>query len=120
MPIKWFGNLFKSKFDREMERRFEQCGAVVSRHAKQLVGVQYPPASSPGNPPHRRTGAFQQSITYEVRKRSGQPAVRIYSTSPYGDFLNDGTSRMAARPWRQRSYRETVQQVTNILLAPIK
>jgi HK97 gp10 family phage protein len=120
MPIKWFGNLFKSKLDREMDRRFEEVGIVVSRHAKQLVGIQYPPASSPGNPPHRRTGAFRQSITYEVRKRSGQPAVRIYSTSPYGDFLNDGTSRMAARPWRKPAYRQTVGQVKKILLAPIK
>lgn len=120
MPFKWFGNLFKSKADRVMDKRFEEVGIVVSRHAKALVGVAYPPASSPGSPPHRRTGDFQRSITYEVRKKSGQPAVRIYSTSPYGNFLNDGTSRMAARPWRKPAYNQTVQQVKNILLAPIK
>lgn len=120
MPIKWFGGLFKSKLDREMDRRFQECGIVVSRHAKQLVGVAYPPASSPGEPPHRRTGRLQQSITYDVRRKSGQPAVRIYAGVPYGEFLETGTSRMAARPWRKRSYRETVQQVKKILLAPIK
>lgn len=118
--IKWLGNLFKSKVDREMDRRFEECGIVVSRHARQIVGIAYPPASSPGNPPHRRTGAFQQSITHETRKRSGQPAVRIYAGVPYGEFLETGTSRMAARPWRKPAYRQTVGQVKKILLAPIK
>lgn len=120
MPFKWFGNLFKSKIDREMDRRFEEVGIVVSRHAKALVGVSYPPASSPGEPPARRTGRLQQSITYQVRGKSGRPAVRIYAGAPYGEFLETGTSRMAARPWRKRSYTETVQQVKRIILAPIK
>lgn len=120
MAWKWFGNLFKSKVDRAMDRRFEECGVVIARHARAIVGVAYPPASSPGNPPHRRTGRFQRSITYQVGRKSGQPKVRIFAGVKYGDYLNDGTSRMAARPWRKRSYKETLQQVRRILLAPIK
>lgn len=120
MPFKWFGGLFKSKVDRVMDRRFEECGRVIRDHARQLVGVQYPPASSPGSPPHRRTGRLQQSITYQAGKKSGQPSVRIYAGEPYGEYLETGTRYMAARPWRKRSYRETVQQVKRIILAPIK
>lgn len=103
-----------------MDRQFDEAGKAIVAHTRALVGIQYPPASSPGQPPHRRTGAFQRSVEYTTRRRSGEPAVRIYSTSPYGDYLNDGTTRMAARPWRQRAYRESVQRVTRILLAPMK
>lgn len=116
--LKWFGNLFKSKLDRVMDKRFEEVGIVISRHAKALVGVQYPPASSAGEPPRRRTGRLQRSITYTTDRKGGVK-VRIYATAPYGEWLETGTSRMAARPWRKRSYRDTLAQIKRILLAPI-
>lgn len=119
MAFKWFGNLFRSKVDKHLDRQFEEAGVVIARHAKALVGVQYPPASSPGEPPRRRTGKLQRSITYQVERKGGGHSLKIFAAAPYGEFLETGTGKMAARPWRKRSYRETVKRVKDILLKPL-
>lgn len=42
-----------------------------------------------------RTGSLSASIVYEVQGRS----VIVKSTSPYAGYLQDGTSKMPARPF---------------------
>jgi hypothetical protein len=121
MPIKWFGGLFKKKVDMTMDRRFDEAGRAIATHAKQLVGIQYPPASSPGEPPRRRTGRLQGSISHQVLKKPWGTSVQVYAGVEYGEYLDTGTRHgLAARPWTKRSYRESVQKVKKILLDPIK
>ena len=64
--------------------------------AKELVTVQYPPASVGGEPPHRRTGTLQESIDFgEIT--SHDVSVRV--TAPYAKALEYGTIHMAPRPF---------------------
>lgn len=56
--------------------------------------------SAPGEPPIRKSGNFNRSI--EVMKAHGFGNVTVGSVGPtiyYARFLEEGTSRMAARPW---------------------
>ena len=77
-----------------------QVGARTAREdLRRLVGTPYPPASTPGTPPHRRTGRLQRSVFSEVRERAKSISVYIGARAPYAGYLQRGTRRMAARPF---------------------
>lgn len=59
----------------------------------QAAMTAYPPASSPGEFPHSRSGRVRGSIKGQV---SGN-AVIISTSAPYSTYLRTGTSRMGAR-----------------------
>lgn len=64
---------------------------------KSLSRKQYPPPSSPGQIPARRTGKLTDNTTVERKGR------RLYvRTTQIGIWLDGGTRRMAARPWLRR------------------
>jgi hypothetical protein len=61
-------------------------------------GVEYPPASLPGMPPHKRTGNLLASTSYSINLDSNsQVGLVFYATEPYAKYLRDGTSKMASR-----------------------
>ena len=64
--------------------------------AKEIVSVQYPPASVGGEPPHRRTGMLQELIDFgQITHRD----VSIKSKAPYSYALEYGTLQMEPRPF---------------------
>lgn len=66
---------------------------------KDLVNDAYPPASVPGSPPHKRTGGYQDSFDVENVTADGDTIHgAAYTDSQLGEWLENGTSRMAARP----------------------
>lgn len=80
---------------RDLARRALQ----VETAAKLNLSGPFPPASFPGEPPHLRTGRLRASVTWEL----GQDALGLYAAVgtnvDYGRYLEDGTDRLAARPW---------------------
>lgn len=88
-------------------------GQAGEDRAKELISIQGPPRSTPGNPPHMDTQALYDSITHEVD--AGQMAVRIGTDLPYGLPLEVGTSRMAARPWLRRAAMDIMSRAEQIL-----
>ncbi len=61
---------------------------------KETIDTPYPPASSPGHPPHKRTGYLQ--ATTEVMRRGNGVHIRL---PQYGTWLEGGTSKMDPRPF---------------------
>lgn len=66
----------------------------IETYIKLKVSKPYPPASRPGQPPHRRTGRFQRNW----RVRGIGKTLQIRNHTFYAAFLEAGTSKMAARP----------------------
>ena len=89
--------------------------AEGERRAKELVSIQGPPRSSPGNPPHMDTQQLHDGITSEVD--AGQMAARFGTDVPHGFMLEVGTSKMAARPWLRRSAMELTSRADRVLEA---
>lgn len=52
-----------------IDQRLGRAVHALSEIAREKVGQPYPPASEPGEPPHRRTGGLQRAIFAE---KSGQ------------------------------------------------
>lgn len=65
---------------------------------RRKVSTPYPPASRPGAYPHLRTGEFEAGITVTGTVNG----IKVYSEAPYGGYLDQGTDKMAPRPWAGR------------------
>lgn len=50
--------------------------------------------------PIRQTGDLQRDVSYEVNN-SAPDTVDVGNTLKYGQYVHDGTSRMAARPYNR-------------------
>lgn len=100
---RWVGRILHPRLHRAMRKSLE----FLVDQTKHGLRTPYPPASSPGEFPHRRTGALQQSIrvgVIDARRRAvtGQ----FGSDLDYATYLELGTSRMAPRPF----LRPTIQR----------
>ena len=72
------------------------AGRVYKRGPKNKKGAKTHTASSPGSPPNSDTGALIGSIRMYP---SGNLSYTISDGYEYGEYLEYGTARMAARPF---------------------
>ncbi len=87
-------------------------------------------ASAPGEPPAVRTGAFRGSWRRKTYLQSGpnygfevrgvtESALRVGKKGYLlGDLLEDGASRMAPRPYKQRTIDRAMPNIMRIMRAP--
>jgi len=71
----------------------KEMAAALQKKVGKQTGLSGP-ASRPGRPPRRRTGALQGSI--QVVRKGRQFAIRLFQ---YGIWLEGGTGKMLARPF---------------------
>jgi len=83
----------------------DQLGQFLKARTQDDLSVLFPPASSPGEQPHKRTGNLQNGVDYTLtvfnetateckvisQRANGNPLVPI--------FLEFGTSHMLPRPY---------------------
>lgn len=86
--------------DDRLPRAMEALGIKAAAMVSTSIDEPYPPASSQGNPPHRRTGNLRAGVDHI----DGPDSTTIKSSRAEGNplvpkFLEFGTSRMAARPY---------------------
>jgi len=91
-----FGDKSKNRIRKEM-RETKKGGRVYRRGGKRHV------ASAAGAFPAIDTGGLAGSIAHDPAKRE----VRIGSGLEYAGYVNDGTSRMAARPYLEPGVTKT-------------
>lgn len=131
------------KFGRDLEaeqkKRLSRAAIIVSRRAKERLSVSgtgvrsamggivravkrtkktiygaFP--SRPGESPHKQTGRLRASVTQEI---TGAVA-RVGTNVKYGRWLEQGTRKMARRPWLEVSLRESMSQIRQIFNTPWK
>jgi len=81
------------------------------------------PRSIPGSAPAPDNGTLMRSITHNVEVHFGEAFGRIGSTiknPPYPAYLENGTSKMAARPWLYPSVLRNTQYFHADIQACIK
>lgn len=77
-------------------------------------------ASAPGEPPARRTGALRLNWTGGVEASagpSGNTKVTAYieSQTPYAGYLENGTNKMAARPYVEKIKEKAQPEIEKIM-----
>lgn len=77
-------------------------------------------ASAPGEPPARRTGALRLNWTGGVEASAGSSGgtkvtAYIESQTPYAGYLENGTSKIAARPYVDRIKEKAQPEVDRIM-----
>ncbi len=97
-----------------MLQRSQIAASVLERNVKARIGTSFPPASRPGRPPHRRTGALQRGVHGAARVLNNfRVRVELTVAAFYAPFLQRGTRRMAARPFI--GFAEDARTVVDIL-----
>ena len=92
-----FGQYVRMEVDNIRTQARGACleGAKELRNAALQV-LANPSPSSPGNPPGVRSGDLRRNWTMES---GGEDLIAIRSGMVYSGYLEEGTSKMAARPY---------------------
>lgn len=94
-----------------------EAGQVIKAEAQHSItagsisGRNHVP-SAPGKPPNEDTGFLRSNINVT---QPGPLRVRVSSDAPYSQFLEFGTSRMAARPFMGPAARNSADHVTMLV-----
>lgn len=79
-------------------------------------------ASAPGEPPARRTGNLRMHWSGTVQSRSNSEGVTVTavleSQEAYSGYLENGTSKMAARPFAGKITEKALPEVKRICKEP--
>lgn len=86
------------------------AGEYLVQKVQEKISTLYPPASSPGDPPHLRTGTLQGSVFYSIDGET----LSVGASVPYADALEFGTQNMAARPFLGPTELEERQNMAKI------
>lgn len=100
-------------------RAFDEIGRRMMDRAEEMLSTDYPPASEPGESPHRRTGNLQALSSFEVDVSGDQVSLTYRNDAAYAEFLNSGTSRMEARPFADLLQAEFEDQIPDLLAAEL-
>lgn len=88
-------------------RELYAAGQMIEAHAEKSItdgavsGAGHIP-SRPGEPPNEDTGALRRSIETRIVASGDTPTVHVEAggpSAPYAVYLENGTSKMAARPF---------------------
>ncbi len=95
---------------------------LMGEYGHRLRGGQLYRASAPGEAPARRTGDLRKSFApyVESSPNSGGTIVRsgIQSNVEYADILEDGSGRIARRPYRDRIIEKARPEAERIYREP--
>lgn len=122
ITIRWKGDAFKRGIKGDLVHRLEKAGRIVRDKAKDLIAERYPPASVPGEPPHKRTGDLRRSVRFAVD--NGKLVViigswieartRHHEDNHYPLWLELGTRKMRARPWLRPALQESFSEIQSL------
>lgn len=103
----------------------DKTGTYVGYRKKTRKNGRYYTASAPGEPPAVRTGAFRQSWQASAAVVYGSYISRIESNIKtdnggytLGEILENGTSRMAPRPYQDKILEKAEPKIRKIYKEP--
>src|SRR4051812_38249855 len=98
----------------------QEVGGRIEDSTAEQLSDSYPPASEPGEEPHRRTGALRAGISHSADYTDHGAQVTIFVVRDGADplvpvHLEFGTKFMAARPFMQPARDEWAGVLPGIL-----
>jgi hypothetical protein len=98
----------------------QELGGMIQDDAHEQLSVAYPPASSAGEKPHRRTGALAAGTNVITNRSDSGVETTVAFSRAGGDpgvpvYLEQGTGKMAARPFAAPLRDEWAEKSASIL-----
>lgn len=87
---KWNGPQIVAKVGDIMEKRLRRAAEFLVGQIRKALNQPYPPASRPGQPPHKRTGILASSIAYEIHRAGDRITATVGSHVAYARRLELG------------------------------
>jgi len=100
-----------------------EISLAIKAEAERLLNLKvYPPASTPGQSPARRTGTLAGSIIRQVVKTKVgyNVSVGVAKRVPYGTWLEVGTTKMKKRPFLRPAYDRTLKKANLIIVQALQ
>lgn len=117
MNSNWNGEQFFASVRERITRNVGKAATELREDYRTLIGIQGPPRSKPGEPPHRDTGDLQASLEVNGPAEQGDMIVASIGTRlAYGAYLEFGTSKMAARPWLVPGLRNNREKIAKTII----
>lgn len=91
----WNGDKIVRQVEQAARKGLDDAGRQIAAKARQDLSKPFPPASRPGEPPHKRTGALGAAQRHEVREDGGDVVLQV-GTRPGLKYAPIMASR---RPW---------------------
>jgi hypothetical protein len=107
VTMKWNGDKILRKLEAEIDSRLLECAQAVAEQMRDNVSEHGPPASTPGDFPHRITGELEGSIRAIQNKKGEARVVAEAEHAPYVEKL---------RPFFRRTHREMRSRMRAIML----
>jgi HK97 gp10 family phage protein len=95
-----FINKFPNAAEQMGKEAAKSAAVVLQRQMKEIMGSGGGPPAPAGAPPAIRKGTLRRSIQIQENPTE----IKVGSGLEYARYLEYGTSKMAARPWLQRSF----------------
>lgn len=114
MSMRWLGDKATRRLKAELGRRVGPALGHATAEMRALIGIQGPPRSLPGEPPRIDSGDLIDSLFVD-----SDPAglrARCGSTVAHAAYTEEGTDRMAARPWFLVSILSTADDIARELV----
>lgn len=97
-------NAANAFLERRLPRAMEALGIRAAGLITQELDTPFPPASKPGESPHKRTGNLQAGVSHAESREGDEYVTRLTSARAEGSpdvpiFLEKGTYKMAPRPY---------------------
>lgn len=103
LSYQWHGAEQLARIEAAGWESIVRCTVLLWTECSKAVGVSnprpYTTPSAPGQPPKLRTGWGQRNIAYELDQAKGVGRVGVRMGAAYMAYLDQGTRRVAARPW---------------------
>jgi HK97 gp10 family phage protein len=101
--------------ERALAPAMERAADYMVGVTKIMISTPYPPSSTPGDPPHMRTGDLMRSIQQNKRGRTYViSAGTDGGTASYASYLEYGTSKMAPRPFMRPMIGMIINRLTHL------
>lgn len=118
--ITWRGPQLTAQLKAAVQEALDESIQRVVAEAKELVSEPYPPASSPGNPPHKRTGRGQEAIGWTSLPRKLEAYLTVALEGFHMVFLDLGTRHIAPRPWVRPAFQRSQKAARDVTLARLQ
>lgn len=113
--INWMGEQWLRNFGTKAKRAAEKLAQELLVETKRSISTPYPPASTPGHPPHLRTGKLRGSLYTRVWKGRDGWVATVGSNLNYSYWLEFGTRRMRPRPFLRPALAKIRARIISII-----